>query len=420
MSTFTSLLYKNSFATIIIRGSVGAVRFIAFMLIAREYGPVAFGEFALAFSMVEISRILGEFGFDTVLVRRIAAEPSKVEKVVNNAIAFKLVSSACVSVLTLLVFAALYGQSGMHLLAVFIPSILVALISNTMIAYFQARLKMAEIVTAYLVSAGCYLGLTLVFVVWHAPLAIVATAFTLGEVIALLLVFGRIRAYFPIQVEKDVAFIRDIVREAFFVAVSSLIVVVYLRLDTLLIGTFLGSREVGEYSLAFRLTEPFQLLFSSLSLSLFASLSSLWQRAEISEIWRTLRKALYPAIGVAGVSLVLLSVIVSALLKFYAPEFTQSQNVLIVLSIALLFKAINPQLTAVLNSLGEFRLMTMISFVNLLVCVFLNSILIPRYGVVGAALAVVGVESLNSLIQCSAAWIVIRKRMKPIAFFRSS
>jgi O-antigen/teichoic acid export membrane protein len=419
LSTFTSPLYKNSLATIIIRGSVGAVRFVAFMLIAREYGPVAFGEFALAFSIVEIARILGEFGFDTVLVRRIAAEPGRVEKVMNNAIAFKLVSAVCVSLLALLVFAALYGQSGMHLLAVFIPSIFVALTSNTLVAYFQARLKMAEIVAPYVVSAGCYLGLTLAFLVWHAPLTIVASAFTIGEFIALLLVFGRIRVYLPIQVENDVGFIKELVKEASFVALSSFIVVVYLRLDALLIGTLLGSRAVGEYSLAFRLTEPFQLLFSSLSLSLFASLSRLWQSAELVEVWRTIRKVLYPTVGVAGVSIVLLSMVVSPLLKSYAPEFIQSQDVLIVLSIALLFKAVNPQLTAILNSLGEFRLITMITFVNLLMCVFLNSILIPRYGVVGAALAVAGVEGLNSLIQWCAAWIVIRKRVKPVALVRS-
>lgn len=409
MSAVSLPLYGNSLATMIVRGSSGAARFAAFLLIARQYGPSAFGEFTLAFSVVEISRIVGEFGLDTVLVRKIAAEPQTSPTVVNNAITFKLLSSACVSLLIFLIYGVAYGGSGMHLLAIFIPSIFATLVSNVLIAYFQAHLKMAQIVFPSLVSAGSYLVLTLLFLLWHAPLPIVAAAFTVSEFVALALVVRRTKQHLAIRTENDIALIGNLIKESSFVALSGLIVVVYLRFDVLVIGALLGNRDLGEYSLAFRLTEPFQLLFSSLSLSLFASLSGLWRRAEFPAIWQTIRKVLYPTAAIAGGAMVLLSLVIAPLLRLYASEYARSHDVLIILSIALLFKALNAQLTAILNSLGKYRTITLITVVNLLLCVILNLILIPPYGVIGAAAVVAGVELFNLLMQGSTVGRAVRR-----------
>ena len=98
-------------------------------------------------------------------------------------------------------------------------------------------------------------------------------------------------------------------------------------------------------------------------------------------------------------------------MRQFAPEFSQSGSVLVFLSVALIFKSINPQLTAILNSLGKFRLLALITFVNLSAGIVLNMIFLPRYGVLGAALTVVCVECLNCVLQSVLSWLGIRRQL---------
>jgi O-antigen/teichoic acid export membrane protein len=91
--------------------------------------------------------------------------------------------------------------------------------------------------------------------------------------------------------------------------------------------------------------------------------------------------------------------VVRPLLPIFSQEYAESGTVLLILSFVLLFKALNTQMTAILNSMEKFRIVSGITFINLVASFLLNVIFISHYGIVGAAMAVVGTECINSLFQ---------------------
>ena len=106
-----------------------------------------------------------------------------------------------------------------------------------------------------------------------------------------------------------------------------------------------------------------------------------------------------PIIAVAFTGAIILALSPDYFVKLISSEYTHSSRVLFVLSWSLIFKAANTQLTAILNSLGKFRIITLIAIFNLILSVMFNYIFIHHYGVIGAALTVVIVEGINTLLQ---------------------
>ncbi|MDZ7343791.1 MAG: oligosaccharide flippase family protein, partial [candidate division KSB1 bacterium] len=86
-------ILKNTSATIAIRGAFGLARIIVLLMIARKYGPSAFGQLALALSIIDIAKVIADLGMDIVMIRRIAANINSTEKLFGNILSMKLLLS---------------------------------------------------------------------------------------------------------------------------------------------------------------------------------------------------------------------------------------------------------------------------------------------------------------------------------------
>ena len=393
-------ILKNTSATIIVRGMSGLVRIVLLLIIARKFGPVQFGQLSLALSFTEIFKVVADLGIDTIAIRRFAGGSEEKEKFLNNIVGLKVLLST-VSYLAAPVFFILIYRNvgGINFLFVTAISIYTTLLVNAFVSYFQAHLTMTKVIISNAIGSGVFVVLTLGGIVLNLPLVMIILAMPLAELITLILIAQLYQKHHQLNIEFDKAMAQTILRESLYVGISSIIVVTYLRLDTLMIGTYVGGKGVGEYSVAYRIVEPFLLLFSSLSLSLYASLSGSWNVESGSVNRRTIQRIVVPAgiFGLAAASI--LSFVVPKFITLISAEYVHAGEVLAVLGWSVVFKAINPQLTAILNSLGKFRIITIIAANNMLLSIILNMIFIPMYGILGAALTVVVVEGVNTLVQ---------------------
>ncbi len=96
----------------------------------------------------------------------------------------------------------------------------------------------------------------------------------------------------------------------------------------------------------------------------------------------------------------------------FSAEYIVSGDVLLILGFVLVFKAVNTQTVAVLNSMEKFRTVSAITCINLVLSLALHLILIPLYGIRGAGMAVVGTEAFSSLQQSAA--LLFYARRKPM------
>ena len=395
-------IVRNSFSTIIVRGTFGFARIIIFMILAKVYGAEYFGLYSLILIIIEIAKVFSDLGVDIVSIRRFAADSKNIHSILESILGLKLVAATFGSLLALSLYSIFYRDSfGFVLLAIGCISIFTTLPLNAFVSYYQTQLSMEKIIKAHLIGYGCYLFFSLLAILLKTSLFILIAIIPLSEGIILFLLLRRYQIQAPIRVKFNIPFIRTLLSESIYVGIAGLAVVIYLRLDNVMISRLLDLKSVGQYAFAYRLIEPFSLLFTSFGISLYASLSALSINTKVYERFSHAKNTLVGMLTIACAGILFYIFLVRPLLPSFSIEYTRSGDVLLILSFVLFFKALNTQLTAILNSMEKFRIVSGITFIDLVTSVVLNYIFISHYGIVGAAMAVVGTEFVNSLLQAS-------------------
>lgn len=409
MNTFLAVLRKsgalstiveNTIVMVFLKGLAGIARVVLFLLIARRFGPAEFGIFSLVYAFVEIFRYTSDLGIDTVLIRRFSRQQAQTETLLGNAITLKCLLATAGYVIALVSFSLLYPMmGGRPLLLILATTLYTTLLINLFNTYFQAKLRLIEVALGHIISALSYLFLTLIVLNGGGALLTICLIVPLTELFNLIIITqiyrrsGRVRPQFQADV------VRELLGESLPIGLSVIMIVVYMRIDQLLLAWYQGPTAVGEYAAAFRMTEPFMLIFTSLSLSLYASLSTpsgdFFQKENRRIVSKVLSVTLVSALSIA----LLLALFSRSLIGWVMIPSDAATGVLILLSGSIVFKSINAMLTAVINSLGRYRVITAVASSNLLICAVLGFILIPRYSIIGAAISVVTTEAVNTAIQ---------------------
>jgi O-antigen/teichoic acid export membrane protein len=372
------------------------------MILAKTYGATYFGLYSLILIIIEIAKVFSDLGVDIVSIRKFAANSQNTHSILESILGLKLLAAAFGALLTLSLYAVFYRDSyGLVLLTIGCISIFTTLPLNAFISYYQTQLSMEKIINAHLIGYGCYLSFSILAILFKTSLFILIGIIPLSEGIILFLLLRRYQIQTPIRIKFDIPFIRTLLKESIYVGIAGLAVVIYLRLDNVMISRLLDLKSVGQYAFAYRLIEPFSLLFTSFGISLYASLSALPIDTLVYKRFSHAKKTLIGMLVIACVGILIYIFIVRPLLQSFSVEYASSGDVLLVLSFVLFFRALNTQLTAILNSMEKFRIVSGITFINLVTSFVLNLVFISHYGIVGAAMAVVGTELVNSLLQAS-------------------
>ncbi len=391
---------RNTGATVLIRGGSGIARILLLLLIAKRFGPEDFGRLSLVLSLVEIVRVIADFGLDIVTIRRFSVNKLLSERLLGNVLSLKLISATLGYIASIAVYWLLYhDMQGVKLAFIVATSLYTSLLLNAFVAYFQANLNMSSIIISSLVSALSYISLTFFGLYRHWSLASLAVIIPASEMINLLITSSIYRRISFVRLRFNRRIVLSLMRESVPVAVGGIAVVLYLRLDNLFVGLFLNQESVGIYSAGYRFTEPFMLVFSSLSLSIYASLSQYGKNDISKKVGQAMFRILATVIGLSSVGALLLSFFAVRLLAMISPEYNNAVMVLRILSLSIVFKAVNAQLTAMINSRGKFSIITFIAIINLTINIVLNLLMIPKYGIIGAAIAVTATEGVNTIMQ---------------------
>jgi O-antigen/teichoic acid export membrane protein len=87
------------------------------------------------------------------------------------------------------------------------------------------------------------------------------------------------------------------------------------------------------------------------------------------------------------------------IVRAFLPQYLPSIEILRVLAIALVVRSLNSSMTAIIQAHGHFTYITAVAFFNLVFIWGLLLVCVPRFGVIGAAIALLIGEGANSLIQ---------------------
>jgi len=197
-------------------------------------------------------------------------------------------------------------------------------------------------------------------------------------------------------------------RESLPIGLMAAMVMLYFRLDNILIYKFVGSAALGLYAAGFRIVEPALMVPHAFSISLFTILSARFEsKAAHRRVFQAIVREMWPAylfiICAAGV-LVFGGQI---LLRHFGSAYLAAYPVLRILSVVLFFRTVNITLTSVLNSQGRYAAVAKVTATTLLCNILAALLLIPPFGIQGAAWAAFATELWNMFAQIVC---VIRER----------
>lgn len=367
------------------------------LLLARAVGPHEYGLYAMAFSLAMAFTYTALMGLDSIVPREVARNPGRAGHVALSALIPALL---WFPVLVLLILGAgtALGYS-LQVRTLLFPAALITGIRG-LANLFRSVLRGLERMNLDAAVQTLENGLALAGVggiLLLTPSVEAAVWAMLGaEVLSLTLAgiwAGRLAR--PIGWEARLA--RDIVVAALPLGLTFTLVGLNMRLDTLILSIFRPAREVGLYNAAI------SLMMLARSVGLMAAaflprLSSLAQRDEGA--FARLRDQgvlwmLVPGVGI-GVTMSLLAPFLMALL--YGTPFLSAAPVLRVLGLGTIAVFLNAYFWQVLIARGEQGTIARTTAVSLIFSLALAAVLVPRWGSLGAAGAVLAREVVQSVL----------------------
>lgn len=382
-----------------------AVRFgiglVITALVARYLGPDQFGVLSYAMAFFAIFGIIATFGLDSIVIREIVRNPSSANEILGTASVMKVIGA----------FIALIGAVGAAALLHSQQSTTITLVAiiaggtifqslDTIDFWFQAQLKAKYTVLARNLAFLTASAVRVVLILSHAPLISFAWPVLLEAAIAaigLILWFkkdGNALSEWRFTLARAIW----LLRESWTLIIQGLVIIVYMKIDQIMLGHMTTNKSLGEYSAAVRLVEMAYFIAVAISASLFPEIitsKKLSPDQYEGRIQRMYDFMIWMAIIPASIVTVSSPIIIRVL---YGEAY---QDAAMILSIQIWM------ITSVFFGVARQKWLTVeghlkdamyVELAGVVLNISANVVLIPKYGAIGASIAsLIGAFGANLL-----------------------
>jgi PST family polysaccharide transporter len=358
--------------------------------VARYLGPKGFGSLNFAIAFTAIFQPATDLGLQAVVIRDLVRSPHRRREILGSAIVLRLLGAA-VSIVLIAVCALLSRPGDMVSLGIDVAVALsfVAQAWDIIDYDYQSRMRPRPIVITRLVSLLAFAAVKVMLIMMRAPVIWFALTVS-GEAAMSAVVFRRLAASAPGGLHLSAATraeIADLLRASWPLAISALSVILYMRIDQVMLGEMLGDRAVGVFSAAVRISESWFFVPMAVVAAAAPALTAAHQSSESAYRRQLLAvvRALY-WLGLAAA--VLLSFSSHAVIQFlYGDGYREAGSVLAVHAWAGVFASLGLASGPWFVNAGLLRLRMVYTMIGAVVNCMLNLYAIPHYGVVGAAVS---------------------------------
>ncbi|MCX8759117.1 flippase [Vibrio parahaemolyticus] len=387
---------KNLLAAIINSGWLIFDKLIRLLLgllvsawVARYLGPSKFGELAYVLAYLAFFQTIALLGMDGIVVRDIAKDRSKAGEILGTACVLRLTVGAFCWIVAIVGMAWVNGlQSSSVYITALAGASLIFQPADTVDLWFQSQSQSRRTVIAKLIAYLISNGLKVILILNSAPLlafALVMSLEALFAAVALVFAYRQYSCQQPWQLLSEKA--KIMLKESWPFIISGLSVIVYMRIDQIMIKEMLGESDLGIYAAVL----PLATLWTFIPMTLSVSLAPLVARTkqESQHAYWVCLSAIFRGFALLGwlicIPVFLLSGYVVDIL--FGPDYASGSEVLSIAVFVNLFINMGiAQSLWILNE-GKSKLSLYKTTLGASVCLICNFFLIPEFGIVGAAIS---------------------------------
>lgn len=387
------IIGKNTLIQIIGKIINVFISLITVALLTRYLGVGGYGNYTLIFAYAGFFSSLTDFGLSVVFIREISE--STFEKQLLQSTFFWLKFIFVVSTILLgICFIPFLPYISIVKIGIMLGLLAVSIgsfqgFSTTLL---QAKVRLDIVTIIDIVTKLATIFLIILFIFFHANFLIIILSVLLGNSVGLFVSFFFVKETikFPLLFNPSIA--KKIFILSIPIGFSSLIALLYFKVDTFLLSLFKSSTQVGIYSIAYKMLENLLLLWGFYMASVFPLLTKLKSadNKKFNYLFQsTFRIAIASSIFLTIISYLLAPVIVYILggVRFNAsiPSFR-------ILIFALPFLFLNNTFFYYFLIKNRFKIFVWSICIACIINVVVNLLTIPLYGYIAASITTVVTE----------------------------
>ncbi len=365
------------------------ISFVVSILVIRYLGPDKFGLLSYAISFYGLFTALSILGLESISIRELVKHPDDRDKLLGSVFGLRL-SGAVITLAVILIVLLSSGESYETSALIIIVSIS-AIFQSFFVVDYYFRSKVQAKYSVYVLSASVLISsvIKLLMIYWEAPLIYFAAVYSFEFFVAAIgfVVVYKKRGFKFSGWKFDKALSINLLKDSWPLILSGLVVSIYMKIDQVMIKNMLDNEQVGYYAAAVRLSEAWYFIPVAITNSIFPAIVN--AKSIGREFYHNRMQKLYDllawlSIAIAlPVSLFWKEIIVLLFGNTYAPS-TPVLTIYIWAGVAVFLGIASSQYLINENytKLSFFR-----TFIGMIINVILNFILIPAYGITGAAVA---------------------------------
>lgn len=407
-------LLKGSSIAFVLRIVSIIAGYIFTLLITRGYGAEAMGVFALSFTLLQISSVIGRLGMDTALLRFVAEYSSQgkweiVKDIYKKAIKLVLPFSILISILVFFLspYIAQFIFKKPHLEPYFkiasigiVPFVLLFIHTESLRGLKKIKEYMLLQQAGIFILASILLGfITLLLTnnqltfLNQIPISIYIFSVFIISLIAFVIWREQFNNHPLTTANNKLTSTNSSLSYSTILSVSvpmlftSMLTFVMAWTDTIMIGIFLNEEEVGIYSIALRISYIISFILFAINSITAPKIASEFSKKNFREFKKLSQFTSKMGIIYGVLTFIFIIFLGKDLLKIFGTDFEIGFMALILLSFGQLFNTSVGSIGYILAMVGEQHIMSFIIFIAFFLNIILNLYLIPLYGINGAAVA---------------------------------
>lgn len=396
--------FNNSMTTIASRAVVYISMLTISVYVARVLGPSAKGSYAVMLQFLAISVMFMQFGIDNASIFYLG-KGVDLKRMFPNLILITVVSSVIFLFTVFAIWNLLREVVFSGIVFIFIILTVLRIPFNSFIRFSNSailgknmiRLSNILMVSNVLLTLGAFLVFS---IITKEGLKGVFTALLVGDILTSIAYFIVISRLFGVQFNVDYDLIKKLFKYGMKAYLAPLLLLIIFRLDFFILNYMKGTTNVGYYSVAISCVEILFFLPEAIGIVFFSKLCNISDQKIKDDNSASLLRSLIFLIGTLAVFMFLF--FPSLLVFIFGVDYTPSVFPFRILLPGAFLMSLYYIFFSYFYAKSKPGLVTSVISLTMLFKIVLSVLLIPRCGIIGAA-----VSSSATYIFCAIIFIVL-------------
>ncbi len=370
---------------------------LLFIYIARVLGVTSLGELAFATSVIGFFTFFADFGLTTLGIREIARHKKEADSYGTNILLFQVLFTLLLIILLGVLLLFMPISYTIKVITFFYGLGLIPLALD-MSYIFQAYEKMEYVLVGKTVNQAVYLILGLALITLFKNVVFLPIAALISGLGGAIVTYVILKKILNFKLKKpDPKIFKLLIITAIPFVTSEILIMIYRNIDIVMLQFIKNINEVGYYSAGYKIVNTIIMIIAFVPDSFFPLISYNFKHDK--KQFKQYILLFSQTIGLLSIPLAIGGIIYARqiLMLLYGSQLvagTDAFKVLLLLVIVIPFKILVASIIIAADKQNHYMIS---GAIGTMISVVLNIILIPRYGMIGAGIAIVVTETVAGI-----------------------